>query len=218
MHKLLYEARAPPFEFGKIEISNSSKSNGGNFLKIIYIENKNGEFYSADKKRRFTRLVGVEAYKYLRSEEGRTKVFFKTNTEEESDDVILVEATENQKESVRSFLNHENYVKKCQEESGVKTVTMGSLESDDEELLCDEQIASDDDALDDLAFRNISIEQLYKAISLLSTEEKELIQVMYLSSPRLSERKMSEKLGVSKTEVHSIKAKILIKLRKLLGY
>lgn len=73
----------------------------------------------------------------------------------------------------------------------MKTVTMGSLESDDEELLCDERIAADDDALDDLAFRNISIEQLYNAISLLSTEERELIQAMYLSSPRLSERKMS---------------------------
>lgn len=187
-------------------------------MKIIYIENKNGEFYSADKKRRFTRLVGAEAYKYLKSKEGRTKVFFKTNTEEESDDVILVEATENQKDSIRTFLNHENYVKKCQEESGLKTVTMGSLESDDEELLCDERIAADDDALDDLAFRNISIEQLYNAISLLSTEERELIQAMYLSSPRLSERKMSVKLGVPKTEVHDIKTKVLMKLRKLLGY
>lgn len=38
MHKLLYEARAPPFEFEKIEHSNISKSNGGIFLKIINLK------------------------------------------------------------------------------------------------------------------------------------------------------------------------------------
>ena len=76
-------------------------------MKIVYIEDENGEVFSEDKKRRFTRLVGTEAYEYLKSAEGKNKVFFKTGTEEESGDLVLVEAPDNQKASVRSFLNHE---------------------------------------------------------------------------------------------------------------
>ena len=47
-------------------------------MKIVYIEDENGEVFSEDKKRRFTRLVGTEAYEYLKSAEGKNKVFFKT--------------------------------------------------------------------------------------------------------------------------------------------
>ena len=60
-------------------------------MKIVYIEDENGEVFSEDKKRRFTRLVGTEAYEYLKSAEGKNKVFFKTDTEEESGDLVLVE-------------------------------------------------------------------------------------------------------------------------------
>ena len=59
-------------------------------MKIVYIEDENGEVFSEDKKRRFTRLVGTEAYEYLKSAEGKNKVFFKTGTEEESGDLVLV--------------------------------------------------------------------------------------------------------------------------------
>ena len=44
-------------------------------MKIVYIEDENGEVFSEDKKRRFTRLVGTEAYEYLKSAEGKNKVF-----------------------------------------------------------------------------------------------------------------------------------------------
>jgi len=66
--------------------------------------------------------------------------------------------------------------------------------------------------------KSISVENLYKAIDLLSAEEKELIYSMYLSSDPLSERKMCERLGIDKTNLHDRKKKILQKLKKYLGY
>ena len=51
-------------------------------MSIYYIENENGTFLSPDGKRRFIRLRGKAACRYLSSPEGKQKRFFKTTTEE----------------------------------------------------------------------------------------------------------------------------------------
>ena len=187
-------------------------------MKIIYIEDKKGEFFSADKKRRFTRLVGKDAYDYLTSEAGKSKAFFRTTTYEDSGDVVLVEAEKNQNKSVRSFLNHEYYLKKQQEKSGYETISICELDRGDGELNGEDLLADTNEATDESVLKSISVENLYKAIDLLSAEEKELIYSMYLSSDPLSERKMCERLGIDKTNLHDRKKKILQKLKKYLGY
>ena len=143
----------------------------------------------------------MKIYEYLKSAEGKNKVFFKTGTEEESGDLVLVEAPDNQKASVRSFLNHEYYVGSLQNESGYKTISICELETDDAELSGEEMIA----------------EELYRAVRSLSVEEREMIFHLYLSKPRMTERKLSEKLNMERSELHRWKKEILLKLKKLLG-
>lgn len=186
-------------------------------MKIVYIEDENGEVFSEDKKRRFTRLVGTEAYEYLKSAEGKNKVFFKTDTEEESGDLVLVEAPDNQKASVRSFLNHEYYVGSLQNESGYTTISICELETDDAELSGEEMIADESERTDLKAMNAISREELYRAVRSLSVEEREMIFHLYLSKPRMTERKLSEKLNMERSELHRWKKEILLKLKKLLG-
>ena len=43
--------------------------------KIFYILEPKGEFYSADRTKRYKALSGQALYEYLRSEEGRGKCF-----------------------------------------------------------------------------------------------------------------------------------------------
>lgn len=45
-------------------------------MSIYYIEDKNGDYFSADKKRRFIRLTGKQAFIYLKQHRG--KRFYKT--------------------------------------------------------------------------------------------------------------------------------------------
>lgn len=186
-------------------------------MKIVYIEDENGEVFSEDKKRRFTRLVGTEAYEYLKSAEGKNKVFFKTGTEEESGDLVLVEVPDNQKAPVRSFLNHEYYVGSLQNESGYKTISICELETDDAELSGEEMIADESERTDLKAMNAISREELYRAVRSLSVEEREMIFHLYLSKPRMTERKLSEKLNMERSELHRWKKEVLLKLKKLLG-
>ena len=153
-------------------------------MKIVYIEDENGEVFSEDKKRRFTRLVGTEAYEYLKSAEGKNKVFFKTDTEEES---------------------------------GYKTISICELATDDAELSGEEMIADESERTDLKAMNAISREELYRAVRSLSVEEREMIFHLYLSKPRMTERKLSEKLNMERSELHRWKKEILLKLKKLLG-
>ena len=186
-------------------------------MKIVYIEDKNGELFSVDKKRRFTRMVGAEAYEYLKSPEGKNKVFFKTSTEEESGDLVLVEAPDNQKTSVRSLHNHEYYVGSLQNKSGYKTISICELETDDAELSGEEVIADESEMTDLKVMNKICREELYRAVKSLSAEEREMIFHLYLSKPRMTERKLSEKLNMERSELHRWKKEVLLKLKKLLG-
>ena len=55
---------------------------------------------------------------------------------------------------------------------------------------------------------------LQNALKSLTTDERELIKVLYLSSEPLTERAYAEKTGISNSTVHSRKMKTLKKLKK----
>ena len=46
---------------------------------------------------------------------------------------------------------------------------------------------------------------------------REMIFHLYLSKPRMTERKLSEKLNMERSELHRWKKEVLLKLKKLLG-
>ena len=58
-------------------------------MSIFFIEDKNGNYFSADGKRRFIRLKGKAAYDYLKSPNGRGKRFYRLSAEEEKGIMIL---------------------------------------------------------------------------------------------------------------------------------
>jgi len=57
-------------------------------------------------------------------------------------------------------------------------------------------------------------QQLHRALRLLPKPEQELIYALYFQG--LSERKLSQRMGIHYMTIHSRKVKILEKLRRLL--
>ncbi len=58
-------------------------------MSIFFIEDKNGDFFSTDGKRRFIRLSGKAAYDYLSIHKG--KRFYKQTAENGDEDSIFIE-------------------------------------------------------------------------------------------------------------------------------
>ena len=45
-------------------------------IKVFYIEDKNGQYVSADGSKRWTRLTGQALYDFLQTERGKKTYFF----------------------------------------------------------------------------------------------------------------------------------------------
>ena len=68
-------------------------------MSIYYIEDKNGDIFSTDGKRRFIRLSGKAAYEYLSIHRG--KRFYKLTAEEDNEDSIFVEVPPSKVRKIR---------------------------------------------------------------------------------------------------------------------
>ena len=69
-------------------------------------------------------------------------------------------------------------------------------------------------SLDEWIIRRLEIEQLHKALNVLSDDERYLIIQLYFEER--TEREVAEELGVYHNAVHKQKIRILAKLRKIL--
>ena len=86
---------------------------------------------------------------------------------------------------------------------------------DTEELLGEDMIPDlDAVSVEDAAIARVMHQQLHQALHLLTKPEQELIYAIYFQG--LSERKLSQRMGIHYMTIHSRKVKILEKLRRLL--
>lgn len=126
------------------------------------------------------------------------------------DDVVL-ECTEAEHQAYRSEVNHHNYL--MEQEEGWETVSLYCLEPDTgcngEEVIADSNFIM----VEDLAITNIQITALKEAISLLSDEERTLIEMKYLSDTPLSQEEIAKNLGISQSTAsrHLTAAKKILK-------
>ncbi|MEE1173058.1 MAG: sigma-70 family RNA polymerase sigma factor [Ruminococcus sp.] len=188
-------------------------------MKIFYIEDDNGEFISINGKKRFTRLIGKKAIDFLNSKNGKKRFFLKTESNEYDVlnffvDEIFIEVPSEKVSEIRSEKNHEDYLDKCEEETGYKTVSFEDLPHDDGIISGEELIDSGNENIEDTAIYNMNIECLHKALQALSQEEFAIIQCMYLSKNPMTERQLASVLEISQQAVHKRKESILKKLKK----
>ena len=97
-----------------------------------------------------------------------------------------------------------------------QTVTIIPSREDSFERLVEQSVQFREEtlSLDEWIIRRLEIEQLHKALNVLSDDERYLIIQLYFEER--TEREEAEELGVYHNAVHKQKIRILAKLRKIL--
>ena len=185
-------------------------------MSIYFIEDKNGNYFSADGKRRFIRLKGKAAYDFLKSPKGRGKRFYKLSAEDETEDDVFIEIPSSKISHIRSGERRTQYVADCKKESGRYEISMYALEANDHGERCsgEELIEDIDIDIESAAIHNIELEKLYQAVQTLSKEEQELVARLYSKKPATI-IDLSKEWGVHYSTIsrkHNIKLKSLNKI------
>ena len=138
---------------------------------------------------------------------------FRKKYPEASEEVIAVLRTTERKmqyqeydlKSEQTIIDQEN-----------QTVTIIPSREDSFERLVEQSVQFREEtlSLDEWIIRRLEIEQLHKALNVLSDDERYLIIQLYFEER--TEREVAEELGVYHNAVHKQKIRILAKLRKIL--
>ena len=138
---------------------------------------------------------------------------FRKMSPEASEEVIAVLRTTERKmqyqeydlKSEQTIIDQEN-----------QTVTIIPSREDSFERLVEQSVQFREEtlSLDEWIIRRLEIEQLHKALNVLSDDERYLIIQLYFEER--TEREVAEELGVYHNAVHKQKIRILAKLRKIL--
>lgn len=176
--------------------------------KVFYIEHPEGNFYSADKSKRYISLSGKELIKYLESPEGKTKRFY-------MEDDIGVEILKEKLPEFRKDERRKQYTAEIKERYPYYNLSLFSDlsegEMSGEEVIKDESIF-----VEETAILNVLLEKLRNALQALSEDEMLLIQALYLDKLRLSQKEYAAKLSISQQAVSKQHLSVLKKLKKLL--
>lgn len=105
----------------------------------------------------------------------------------------------------RTIINQENH-----------TVTVIPSREDSYERLQEQavQFGEEAESVEETVLRNLQYEKLHKALSLLSEDERELMDRLFFQGQ--TEREVAENMGVYRNAVHKRKNRILQKLKKIL--
>lgn len=76
------------------------------------------------------------------------------------------------------------------------------------------QFLSSDESLEDMVIKREEMEQLYRALSMLSKSDQELIHALYFENQ--TERELAQKMGLYRNAIHEKKKRIEQKLKKIL--
>lgn len=183
-------------------------------MKKFYIVDKNGIYTSADGKTRFTCLTGKVLFDYLKSDEGSKKEFdidFDDNGDE-----IGIEIPGDKLNRYLKDKERKKYVFKTQKTMGYAIISLNSdfEGKDGEKMTFEEAIADDsDDFAEEIALR-ANIKTLRQALDTLTSDEMNVIYLLYLSDKPMTERQVAIKRGVTQQAIHKYKCAILKKLRK----
>lgn len=182
-------------------------------MSIFYIESANGDFYSADRTRRFIELKGKDAYEYLLTHPGLC--FYKTETEDRGGENVFIEATKELAKEITGEKNRKYYNHRTLKERGIKILPLAQLVTCCDDLCLGSTIMSPyiSNNVEDFVLHKIYLETLYRALRTLTDYEFKIIYALFLMDNPISERKLSRLLGVPQKTLNYRKKHILNKLK-----
>lgn len=186
-------------------------------IKVFYIEDKNGQYVSADGSKRWTRLTGQALYDFLQTERGK-KTYFFVDTDDNGVAIGVEITNKDQQVAFETDKRRRRYVSESQKESGYITVSFDYFETEDGTSTGDEVIPNDDDSIEDDVLRQFDLETLRRALDTLTEDEYALICALFLQDNPLTTRDYAKQLGVQQTTVMRAKKRILGKLRNFFKF
>lgn len=132
---------------------------------------------------------------------------------EASEEVIAVLRTTERK---MQYQEYDLKVEQTIVDQKERKVTIIPSREDSYERLLDQdaQFAENTASVEEQVLRNIQSEQLHKALSLLSDDERILVEQLYFEER--TEREIADEHGIYHNAVHKQKRRILHKLKKIL--
>lgn len=172
-------------------------------MNVRYFRKKNPECKIDNIE--WIEMTGREFYRFVNSSEGQGRHFIHMG------DVVL-ETTEAEARSFKTEQNHHYYIQA--QESGWDTLSLYAAE--DKSGYSGEEVVKDDtqDVEAEVILR-IEHDALRAALNQLDEASSLLIQALYLTDERKTERDLAKELGISQNAVNKQKKKILQKLKIL---
>lgn len=181
----------------------------------FYIKDENGIFLSIDGKTKYTCLKGQTLYDFLKTEDGKSRCFHVDI--DEDGNKIGIEATPEFLKAEESEKNHAAYLERQKAESGLEVISANIIVRNNEtEVELIETVADITVNVELEALKAIDLQNLRRALSLLSKAEYDLIYYLFLVDEPLTERQYSAVRGLPQKTVNNRKKAILRKLKKYL--
>lgn len=181
-------------------------------IKVFYIEDNNGQYVSADRSKRWTRLTGQALYDFLQTERGK-KTYFFVDTDDNGVAIGVEIRNTELASNLKGDKNHSDYLKQVRDESGYITVSFDYFETEDGTSTGDEVIPNDEDSIENDVLRQFDLETLRRALDSLTEDEYALICALYLQDNPMTLRAYAKTAGIPFTTVDSRRKSILSKLR-----
>lgn len=181
-------------------------------IKVFYIEDKNGQYVSADGSKRWTRLTGQALYDFLQTERGK-KTYFFVDTDDNGVAIGVEIRNTELASNLKGDKNHGDYLKQVRDESGYITVSFDYFETEDGTSTGDEVIPNNDDSIENDVLRQFDLETLRRALDTLTEDEYALICALFLQDEPMTESEYANQKGTTQQAINKRKKAILKKLR-----
>lgn len=169
-------------------------------IRVFYIEDKNGQYVSADGTKRWTRLTGQALYEFLQTERGK-KTYFFVDTDDNGVAIGVEITNKDEQTKCEVGKRRRRYMSDWQKESGYITVSFDYFETEEGTSSGDEVIPNDDESIEDDVLRQIDLETLHRAFNSLTEDEYALICALYLQDKPMTLQQYASQIGVHFTTV-----------------
>lgn len=187
-------------------------------MKKIYMVKKNPNM--PENEDNWIIMNGFEFAMFMKTEEGqrRKNNFAQLDACSEDDDIYIVECGEERAKEWRSEKDAHDYLRECEAESGLETVSFNAVNKDGEEINLEDVFADPESDVVAEVIGKVTHEKLIEALKTLSDSDYDLIYHLYLADERLTAREYAAKMKVCEAAISKKKKRIIKKLKKYFGY
>lgn len=183
-------------------------------MKKIYMVKKNPNML--DNEDNWIMMNGFEFAMFMKTEEGqrRKNNFAQLDACSEDDDIYIVECGEERAKEWRAEKDAHDYLKECEAESGLETVSFNAVNMDGEEINLEDVFADPEIDMVVEVVQKVTLEALLDALIKLSRKNYELIYHLYLSDRPMKEKEYAEICECTQQAINYRKKQAIKKLKK----